>query len=196
MILKNSWGKYDNIWVIGDIRLERNPNFHMETASAKTGFILYKGIEGADKYMQSVFVTDFQKDVYLILDEHIKNGTEILTHLELAVQYCMRLGMFDDGYRKIQINDFIEEIKAMTEEKDGFRYNEVLQIIGGNTDNISTEGIEFIERKTYEKLVIEHVVPKYILLGDKNYIVQEFYSNLRFAVTNLITNGVFQEIIT
>lgn len=193
MILKNSWGKYDSLWVIGDIRLERDPGFRVEGGSKKETY-LYEGIQGADKYMQRGDVSEFQRIVFSILDEHIKNGTRTLTCLDLAVQYCMRLGMFDDVYRSNQISAFIDEIKAMTEEKDGFRYREVLCIIGGSVDNISADGMEFIKRRTYEKLVAEHIPPKHIWNDEKHYAIREFYRNLRYTVTALILGGVFAEI--
>ena len=194
MILKNAWYKYDRIWVIGDIRLARNPDFRISGGNRKGSFH-YEGLDGADEYMQSEFAGDFEKDVFHILDENIKNGTEVLTHLELAVQYCMRLGMFDDEYRKNRINDFIEEIKTCTAEKDGVRYHETLAIIGGDPDNISADGMEFVERKTYERLVEEHIVPKHILPDEKAHACREFYRNLRFVATNLIlVEGIFEEI--
>jgi len=191
MVLKNAWYKYDRLWVIGDLHLAKDPAFRMEAVSKKTGLVVYENVE---EYMQSVFTDEFERVVYTILDEHIANGTETLTHLELAVQYCMRMGMFDDEYRRRRIDDFIEEIKAMTEETDDWRYHEVLAIIGGDPDNITADGMEFVERKTYEKLVSKYVAPKYLLPDEKTYASWEFYRNLRFAVTKLIGIRVFKEI--
>lgn len=206
MILKNAWYKYDSSWVIGDIHLERNADFTMNCGDGKS----YKGIDGASEYMQRKDIGEFRKAVYSILDEHIKNGTETLTHLELAVQYCVRLGMFDNEYPKSQINAYIEEIKAMKEKmktmeesgisakdtlnKEYRHYSGILSMIGGDRDNISAEGMEFIERKTYEKLIEEHIVPKYIHSDEKIHASREFYRNLRGAVTGLILLTVFIEI--
>ena len=197
MILKNAWGKYDRDWVVGDIRLTRNPDFHISGGSAKRNF-RYDGIEGTNEYVEKDFIFndrdgwgDFCKVVFYMLDKHIKKGTEAITCLEFAVQYCMRMGMFDEQYRQSQQRAFIKDIKAMTEEKDGFRYHEMLHIIGGSTDNISAYGMAFIERKTNEKLVYDHISPKHTFPGDKTRATREFYNNLRYAITSHPLNKIF-----
>ena len=102
----------------------------------------------------------------------------------------MRLGMFDDEYKKRRINAFIEEIKAMPED------NEILAIIGGDADNISAEGMDFIKRRTYEDLVIEYALPKYLFPDEKMPAFRVFFHNLRFTITHFPPVFVYEEIPT
>ena len=192
MIIKNTWDKYDRCWVIGDICVIKNPDFRMGTSSKKHGNVSYHGLEDIPKFMEKQ--DDFIRHIYIVLNENIEKGIEAISSLELAVQCCISMGMFDEDERKAQVNECAEEIKNMTEEKDGFRYHEILAIIGGDFENISAEGMEFIKRRADERLIKEHAVPKYLLPDDKIYAVREFYANLRFNVTMLIQWGIFEEI--
>ena len=191
MILKNSWFKYDVSWVIGDIRLSKNSKFHVESGTKTGDTVVY---ENAEEFMKDRFsktrTGEFEYAIYSILDEHIKNGTETLTCLELAVQYCMRLEMFDDEYRKSRINAFIEEIKAMTDERKKWQ---MVNMLGGDPDNISAEGMEFVKKRTYEDLVTEYIVPKHIRSDERQASFRKFMQNLRCAVTRMILLTVFLE---
>jgi len=195
MILVNSWGKYDRQWVIGDIRLAKNPNFGIQCGSSKLGTVIYEGTNAADKYMNGPFVEEFESILYSILNEHIEKGTDTLSCLELAVQYCMRLGLFDEQDVQSRIRNSLEEIKAMTEEKDGFRYREMQTIIGDISDDVSEKVIKFVTPRAQENLVRDHAAPKHVLPDDRGKNAAELYRNMRFAITRMNV-FIFEELPT
>ena len=197
MILKNAWGKYDMIWAIGDIRLKSNPDYSIEKVQDS---ITYEAAKTYYSHSESASgFSVFRKIVYSVLDDHIKNGVQTLTPVELAIQYCIHAGLFDKEYPKNQIAAYIGKIKKMVDEKDErvIFFEDLLALIGDDFDNIPEHGMNYIESIVYENLIFEHLAPKYMLPFEEIRInfKREFYHHLRFAVTSLIQMGAFEEIL-
>jgi hypothetical protein len=193
MILKNSWGKYDNVWVIGDLALTVNPSFRMETFTKNKELVVFEGRKGIDDYISEGYLSEHQKRVCSVLLENIDSGRESMTCLDLAMEYCLSTGMFNEKYLSEKVGKYIEKIKNMSEEKDGFRFREMMAIIGGDPDNISDEGMEFVRRNAYRQIISDRVVPEYVQHDKRAQAADDFISSIRMAVTGLILIKIFNE---
>jgi len=202
MILKNSIahdGKWDNLWVIGDIKLAHDPTFRVECAN-KNGVTVYEGQERVVDFIENG--PSFQKAIYYILDGHIKNGTECLTCHELAIQYCIYKGFFDESRIETEIDEYISVLINLPKDLQfGQRYEEMGLVFGFDNDEdtvlskekISAESMVFVRRKVYDRLIDRYIVPEFYN-NNRFTVIQEFYSGLRLAVISLIRFRIFKEI--
>jgi len=205
MILKNSIahdGKYDNLWVIGDIKLAHDPDFRIEKAT-KNGTVLYQGQDRVVDFIESCG-QDFQKAIFYILDGHLRRGTEVLTCHQLAIQYCIYKGYFEQQDIDTEIQEYIDRLIDLPKDLQfGQRYEEIGIVFGFDIDEdtvlskdrISAESMDFVKRKVYDRLIDRHIVPEYLRTrGDRLCGFNDFFAGLRGTVIDLIRHRIFKEI--
>lgn len=189
MLLVNSFGKYDRVWVIGNINIDAVPE--LITERQENGRIIIRKKENPGV----VYLNEFESIIFSILNNCIEQGNVSLSSDELAIRYCMNIGVFDETARQAELDNYCRKVKAMTEENTSeSEYNELTAINGGNLDILGEDIMRLINARVHRNLIYDHLLPQYIHDEDKRSSYIEFYRNLREAVTYFIVTGIINEI--
>jgi hypothetical protein len=184
LLLKNVFGKYDPSWAIGDIRLARTCDFCTEC-------VQYEGAEGFSKYHVE-FAEGYSKIVFEILDEHIRNGTETLTNVALAAQFCVRIGLFSEAQRQAERQAMGASIRA--KKPDECEMLLLHQILGSDPEKIEADIKDSAAQQADRALIRACISPENTSDDDKRIAWNAFFSKLRFTVTCLMREFIFKEV--
>ena len=192
MLLINSLGKYDKVWVIGNINIDVVPELIIEQQEKDGNIIIHRKDD-----LGVVYLDKFESVVFSILNTCIEQGNECLSSDELAIKYCMNIGLFDETTRQAEVENYCRKVKAMNEENTSEReYYELIAINGGSLDVLGEDIMRLINTRVNLNLIYDYLVPQYIRDEDKRNSYIEFYRNLREAVTHFIRINIIKEIIS